>query len=599
MHRAFGRWLAGIAVGSLAALGVAAAPAQAVSVRAAAADGTSGGFTDACQPAVNGDVTCMAMTGAAFALSGTTGGTPQPLGPADLQSAYDFQSATAGAGQTVAVVSYGDYVQAAADMNAYRSAYGIAACTKASGCFKQVTYTGSTTTSALPSATGSGYDVADAVSMDMISAVCPNCHILLVEAAYEAIVDPTTTTDDGLGAADNEAVALGAKFIVDPWGGQEGGLGLATETSWDTKYFNHPGVAITAPSGDQGYSGPIYYPAASQYVIAVGGTDLQPGASGPRSYTETAWSGSGSGCAEWASKPAWQTDTGCSARRMLNDVAAAAADGGLGIAYDNTSSGTGLTAGQGDAFAAAIIAAAYALAGTPAPGSTPASYIYSHPRALWDITSGDNGTIACVPAYYCNAGAGYDGPTGEGTPFDVTAFHTVGAKPVAVTATGGTTWVFALGADGSIVTNSLSAGSSTWSGLSSLGGTWPSYPGALATSDGSVWVFAISGTVAGGGSLYYNHLPPGSSTWSGWTEITGPGLIGTPAAVQDKSGAIHVFTRSRYGGDHIRQCSAERQHNVECAYQHGRHGPQQRLGGRGQWRMDGCRKRRQQRDAVL
>jgi hypothetical protein len=146
--------------------------------------------------------------------------------------------------------------------------------------------------------------------------------------------------------------------------------------------------------------------------------------------------------------------------------------------------------------------------------------------------------------YLCTAGSGYNG-----TPFADTAFHTVGAKPATVVGTNGTTWVFIRTTSDTIETASSPSGSSTWSGLTSLGGTWPSYPGALATSDGSIWVFTIGGTLAGG-DLYADHLPSGSSTWSGWTDIGNPGggLIGTPEAVQDHSGTIHVFTRSASSG---------------------------------------------------
>ena len=35
---------------------------------------------------------------------------------------------------------------------------------------------------------------------------------------------------------------------------------------------------------------------------------------------------------------------------------------------------------------------------------------------LYDITSGNNGNCNPDPLYYCTAAAGYDGPTGLGTP---------------------------------------------------------------------------------------------------------------------------------------------------------------------------------------
>src|SRR5271165_425468 len=57
--------------------------------------------------------------------------------PADLKSAYDIPSGTEGT-QTVAVVDAFGYPNAEADLAAYRSRYGLPACTTANGCFKKV-----------------------------------------------------------------------------------------------------------------------------------------------------------------------------------------------------------------------------------------------------------------------------------------------------------------------------------------------------------------------------------------------------------------------------------------------------------------------------
>jgi len=78
------------------------------------------------------------------------------------------------------------------------------------------------------------------------------------------------TENINLYKAENEAVTLGATEISDSWGGPE----EPGETS-DDSYFHHPGVPITVAAGDNGYE--VEYPAASQYVIAVGGTSPQAG----------------------------------------------------------------------------------------------------------------------------------------------------------------------------------------------------------------------------------------------------------------------------------------------------------------------------------
>ena len=140
--------------------------------------------------------------------------------------------------------------------------------------------------------------------------------LLLVEAASTGFSD--------LGTAVDAAVSMGAVAVSNSYGGPE----WPSETDDDT-YYNHPGVAITVATGDCGYDcAPssdniagtvqnIEYPAASQYVVAVGGTTLTRN-SNARGWTESAWGhngyGAGSGCSLYEPKPSWQKDTGCSMR---------------------------------------------------------------------------------------------------------------------------------------------------------------------------------------------------------------------------------------------------------------------------------------------
>ncbi|MYV95191.1 peptidase S8, partial [Streptomyces sp. SID1034] len=184
----------------------------------------------------------------------------------------------------------------------------------------------------------------------------------------------------------------------------------------DSQYFNHPGVAITVSSGDGGYG--TEYPAASRYVTAVGGTSLKT-ASNSRGWTDTVWSGAGSGCSAYDAKPSWQKDTGC-AKRTVADVSAVA-DPATGVAvYDTYGGDPGWEVFGGTSASSPLIAAVYALAGVPSSGSTPASFPYAHTGSLNDVTSGSNGS--CSPAYLCKGGSGYDGPSGLGTPNGTAAF---------------------------------------------------------------------------------------------------------------------------------------------------------------------------------
>lgn len=526
MLSAMPRWLSVIALAmvGLVPLAIGSEPAM-----AATSVTLPAGVQDPCPAATSSQVTCAALTikPSSASSAAATSTTPSGFGASDIRSAYGLPtSGSLGTGGTVAVVTAYDDPDAESDLATYRSEYGIAACTTANGCFKKVGQTGSTTS--LPS-TFSGWSAGTAQSVDMISAVCPNCDILVVEASSPSI--------SNVGTAENEAVTLGADFIDNDWETPETTLG-SSETTYDSEYFDHPGVAITAPAGNTGYG--VNYPASSPYVTAVGGTTLVADSSVSRGWTETAWAGSGSGCSAYEPKPSWQTDTGC-ANRTLND-AAAVADPNTPVAYYDTPTAGGWQGGGGTDISAAIVAADYALAGSPAPGTVPASYLYEHPGALNAVTSGSNGT--CSPSYLCTAGSGYNGPAGMGTPSGADAFATMGARPAAIVGTNGTSYVFVHGTDGSIDVDSLASGSSTWSGLSSLGGDFQNYPAAVAGGGGFQWVASVSG-----GDLEFDDLPTNSTTWAGWNNIGNPGtpLIGIPALVQDTSDNNHVFVRSASG----------------------------------------------------
>jgi hypothetical protein len=365
-----------------------------------------------CAVAPPGHAACMALirTDLRFrrqpAAAPNTPPTGYGYGPTDLQKAYKLPSSFTGSGQTVAVVDAYDDPNAAADLATYRAAWGLPPC--GSGCFTKVNQNGQA--SPLPPAAGTtGWDQEESLDLDMVSAICPLCHIILVEA------NSTSFTDLGQGV--DAAVGLGAKFVSNSYGATE----FFSETSLDG-YYNHPGVAVTAAAGDSRYG--VQYPAASPYVTSVGGTSLTH-ASNTRGWTETVWdnpttgNGTGSGCSAYEPKPSWQTDTGC-AHRTDNDVAAVA-NPNTGVAIYDTYTLGGWAEFGGTSAATPIIASVFALAGTPDPGSYPTSYIYhQHPHGLYDVTSGSNGT--CSPAYLCTAGPGYDGPTGWGTPHGRAAF---------------------------------------------------------------------------------------------------------------------------------------------------------------------------------
>jgi hypothetical protein len=326
--------------------------------------------------------------------------------PSDLQSAYNVGSTANGPQTTVAIVDAYDDPAIVADDAAYRSQFGLAACntTTLSGCVTKVDELGAPGPLPAPAAgANAGWATEEALDVDMVSALCQQCHILLVEANSASYQD--------LGVSVNSAVAEGAKYVSNSYGGAE----FSGETAFDTAYYNHPGVVITASAGDSGYG--VMYPAASPDVTAVGGTSLSTSGTS-RGWTESAWSGTGSGCSAYESKPAWQSDSGCS-RRTVADVSADA-DPNTGVAvYDSYHEGGWAQVG-GTSESSPIIAAVYAQANDITAGTYPSSYPYAHIGNLNDVTSGSNGS--CSPAYFCAAQTGYDGPTGNGTPQGTAGF---------------------------------------------------------------------------------------------------------------------------------------------------------------------------------
>jgi hypothetical protein len=368
-------------------------------------------------PARAGQMECMSLVRTNTPHHRGVAATEPGYGAPDLQSAYNLAAAAAsgGVGQTVAIVDAYDDPSAAADLAVYRAQYSLPACSPSTGAGCVIKVNESGLSSPLPAANPQ-WAAEIAVDLDMVSAICPNCRILLVEATTNGLGD--------LGTADNTAaVALGAKFVSNSWNGGE----FSSESYYDNVYFNHPGVAITFAAGDSGYG--TGWPSASQYVTTVGGTTLTPDSSVARGWSETAWSGGGSGCSAADPKPSWQTadassPSGC-LNRTQNDVAAVA-DPQTGVATYNTygTSTPGWSVAGGTSVAAPIIASVYALAGTPAAGTYPASYPYRYGSAtsLNDVTSGSNGTCEPSRPYLCNGETGYDGPTGLGTPAGTSAF---------------------------------------------------------------------------------------------------------------------------------------------------------------------------------
>lgn len=336
--------------------------------------------------------------------------TPSGYGPLQFHNAYAVGT-NSSTYQVIAIVDAYDHPNILSDLNTYSNAFGIPALPACSGpvtsspvpCFQKVNPYGGASYPAI----NAGWALEIALDVEAAHAMCQNCGILLVEASSNSFANLMQAVDT--------AVAMGANVISNSYGASE----FSSETSYDS-HFNHPGTAITFSSGDSGYG--AEYPAASQYVTAVGGTSLY--LNPDSSYkSESAWSGAGSGCSAFEPKPIWQTDSGC-ANRTISDVSADADPATGAAVYDSVryQGKKGWFKVGGTSLSAPLIAGIYALAGGISLGVYGASlpYSLSTPSNLHDIAIGSNGS--CAGSYLCTSLSGYDGPTGLGTPNGIAAF---------------------------------------------------------------------------------------------------------------------------------------------------------------------------------
>ena len=323
---------------------------------------------------------------------------PSGYGPTQFRTGYNL-TATGSSGTTIGIVDAYDDPNIESDLGVYSTQFSLPACTTTNGCFKKVDQTGGTSYPAK----NAGWALEISLDVEIAHAICPSCHILLVEATTNSFANLLTAEDYAVGHA---------TIVSNSWGGGES----SSETSNDS-HFNHVGVPITFSSGDGGYG--VEYPAASQYVTAVGGTTLNLNSNNTYK-SESVWSGAGSGCSAYEPKPTWQKDTGCM-RRTVADVAADADPNTGAAVYDSVrdQGRSGWFQVGGTSLSSPLIAAVYALAGNAA-STTDGSYPYGHTSSLHDVTSGSNGS--CGGSYLCTGKVGYDGPTGNGTPNSTTAF---------------------------------------------------------------------------------------------------------------------------------------------------------------------------------
>ncbi len=342
---------------------------------------------------------------------------PTALTPAQVQQAYGFNAATVvnpttgqaltGAGQTIAIVDAYNDPNIQNDLHTFDQKFGLNDPT--------LTVVNQKGGSTLP-ATDPGWALEISLDVEWAHAIAPGANILLVEAN-------SATISDLFGAVSYASSQPGVAAVSMSWGTNE----FVGETSLDHTFANHPGVVFVASSGDSFSSS---YPAASPYVLSVGGTTLStPTNSGAASTTEVAWDLSGGGLSlarvGWftytvlESEPAYQKGVQSTGVRVSPDVAFNA-DPSTGfavydsLAFQNVSGwqkigGTSAGAPQWAALVALADEGRQALGAKPLDGPTqllPALYSLSSSN-FNTIKTDDSGTLVFT---------GYNAYTGLGSP---------------------------------------------------------------------------------------------------------------------------------------------------------------------------------------
>jgi subtilase family serine protease len=355
---------------------------------------------------------------------------PAGYGPADFAKAYGLAAAS-GQKDTIAILDEGAFPTLESNLGTYRKTYGLPACTTANGCFKQVNEYGGAPLAAGTTSDEKEFDeevgVETTLDVDMASAACPNCKILEITVNRDITATNDVAAED-FGVALNTAAKLGANAASISYQ-------FAPDATLDlgpvARDFFHPGMAITASSGDGGYEGsPDGWPQNLPTVTSVGGTSLYTTPSTSRGYTEVAWGGAGSGCAGDLPAALGQPSSVsalCGGHRTDADVSADADPNTGAAVYDDYAPFSGqpndwIVVG-GTSESSPYIAGVYARAGNLTEVEGP-STLYADPsKDFNDVVIGQNypPNAGCTNAL-CVSGPGWDGPTGLGTPNGLAGF---------------------------------------------------------------------------------------------------------------------------------------------------------------------------------
>src|SRR5256712_3824228 len=328
------------------------------------------------------------------------------LNPVQIGHAYGFDqiscygTSSCGSGQTIAIVDAYDDPNIESDLATFSAQYGLPSCTTTNGCFTKATPQG------LPKA-NTNWALEESLDVEWAHAMTPGAKIILVETQDSFLSSLLSAVDYAARQPNVHQVSM--SWVTGEFSGE----------SSNDYHFNVPGVSFIASSGDSGTS--VSYPAASPYVVSVGGTTLNVDGSG-KLQSETAWSGSGGGVSSYESKPSYQTGFNSNSGRGVPDVSYDA-DPNTGVSiYDsfgyggwNQVGGTSAGAPQWAAITAIVNSGGGKLS-SASFGTNIALYNAATGPAYStnyrDITSGSNGNCGAT----CNTGPSYDFVTGVGSP---------------------------------------------------------------------------------------------------------------------------------------------------------------------------------------
>jgi subtilase family serine protease len=310
------------------------------------------------------------------------------LTPAQLRSAYGLSAISTATpnGPTIAIVDAFEDKNAESDLGVYRQQFGLPACTSKNGCFTKVIMSGAKMPPGQAKKLNNGTGTAtwsDEIALDLVmaSAACPSCKLLLVEAGGQDL--------DSLASGVNLAATYNPASISASWGVVEGN-GNAPNIDPDAQAaFNHPGIAITASTGD--IAGQVQFPASSPFVTAVGGTTLTQDSTKPRGWSESAWASTSSGCSIMFPAPAWQNASGCTSGRSVSDVSVIA-DYNPGVAVYSSVEGGWVVLG-GTSAGAPFVAGLYAAAGDYGAATVGAAKLYANTTGFNAVSGAAGSTL--------------------------------------------------------------------------------------------------------------------------------------------------------------------------------------------------------------